>query len=343
MAAAPRSLLAALPKVELHVHLDCCLSYEAASSLCPGLTRPGYERRFVAPPRCRDLADFLRVIDASLELLQDEAGLRLAVADLLAQLARDRVLYAEVRFAPLLHLRGGLDAERVVAVVAAETQRQAARHGVTCRLILCTLRHFSRDQGLQTARLAERFAAEGVAALDLAADEAGFPLAPHGEAFAHARACGLGLTAHAGEARGPESVRETLAFLAPQRLGHGVRSAEEPALVEELRRRRVHLEVCPSSNLQTGVYASIADHPIDRLYRLGVPLGINTDARTVTPTTLADEYELLQGAFNWGTEDFLACNRHALQAAFVDEATRLALGRRLESQHREAVAGARVC
>lgn len=329
--ALPREAIAALPKVELHVHLDCCLSFRAVERLAPGTTPEAYRRDYVGPDRCTDLADFLRHIDRSLALLQTEEGLRTAVEDLFGQFAADGVVYAEIRFAPLLHLRKGLAADRVVAVVAAAVDRCTRATGVEARVILCALRHFTEDQSLETARLAERFRGDGVAALDLAADEAGFPLDPHAAAFAFARERGIARTAHAGEARGAGSVRETLARLSPLRIGHGVRSVEDPALVAELAVRRVHLEVCPSCNVQIGLFPSHAAHPVDRLLRAGVSVGINTDGRTLTDVTLTDEYERLRDTFGWGLPEFRLCNRNALSAAFLGDADRVRLLERLEA------------
>jgi adenosine deaminase len=318
-----------MPKVELHVHLDCCLSFEAVSRLAPGTDRAEYRRRYVGPERCASLAEFLRSIEASLELLQTADGLRVAVEDLFDQLARENVLYAEIRFAPLIHLRQGLSAEAVVGTVADAVRAGVSRAGIEARLILCALRHFSAEDSLATARLAARFRGRGVVGLDLAADEAGFPLAPHVAAFALARAEGLWRTAHAGEARGPESVRETLELLHPTRIGHGVRSVEDPELPAELAARGVHLEVCPSCNLQTGMYRTLDEHPVDRLRRAGVSVGINTDARTVTAVTLSDEYRRLHRAFGWGAPELRQANLDAIAAAFVDDATRAALATRL--------------
>ncbi len=320
-----------MPKVELHVHLDCCLSFDAVAKLAPGIDRASYLRRYVAPERCASLADFLRYVDASLALLQTREGLRVAVDDLFAQLARERVLYAEIRFAPLIHLRQGLTAEDVVRTVGDAVGSNVARTGIEARLILCTLRHFSTEDSLATARLAARFRGGGVAALDLAGDEAGFPLAPHVPAFALAREEGLARTAHGGEARGPESVRETLEALQPSRIGHGVRSVEDPDLPAELAARGIHLEVCPSCNIQTGIYERLEDHPVDRLRRMGVSVGVNTDARTVTAVSLSEEYRRLHRVFGWGSPEFRQCNLDALAAAFLDHTARAALARRLEA------------
>ncbi|HTW81892.1 MAG TPA: hypothetical protein VME23_20260, partial [Terracidiphilus sp.] len=189
--------------------------------------------------------------------------------------------------------------------------------------ILCTLRHFSADQSMATAELVEKFRGSRVAALDIAGDEAGYPLDAHIDAYRYARERGLKRTAHAGEACGPESVWETLRLLYPQRIGHGTRSHEDENLVAHLRVNRIHLELCPSSNVQ--IIPSIeswSDHPIDKLYRDGVSLSVSTDSRMLTPATLTGEYEGLQRTFGWRQEDFFRANLMGIDAAFADDATR---------------------
>lgn len=306
-----------LPKVELHLHLDCSLSFDTVRQLAPEVTPDIYAREFVAPAKCANLADYLLRPPRSVALLQTERALRLSVNDLVDQLVRDGVVYAEVRFAPLLHTSAGLGAERVVQIVEEETGKAVLRTGVEAYLILCTLRHFPAEESLETARLVELFRGTRVVALDLAGEEVGYPAGLHRAAFRFAMEHDLHRTAHAGEARGPESVWETLESLRPSRLGHGVRSVEDPALVEHLQRERIHLEVCPTSNVQTNVYATRADHPVDYLYRRGVAVGVSTDGRAVTNVTLSGEYERLAGTFGWQEADFLACNLNAIEAAFA--------------------------
>jgi adenosine deaminase len=191
--------------------------------------------------------------------------------------------------------------------------------GLQAGVILCTLRHFTAAQSMQTAELVEKFRGSRVVALDLAGDEAGFPLDAHIGAYRYAREHGLFRTAHAGEAQGPESVWETLRVLDPQRIGHGTRSIEDPKLVEHLRQNRIHLELCPTANVQIiPSIRSMEEHPIDRLYRAGVSLNINSDSRMVTPTTLTKEYEILHRVFHWTEQDFLRANLMAIDAAFIE-------------------------
>jgi adenosine deaminase len=202
--------------------------------------------------------------------------------------------------------------------------------GIDASLILCTLRHFSPAASLATAGLVERFAGSSpVAALDIAGDEAGHPLAPHLPAFDHVRALGLPVTVHAGEAAGPASVREALDRTGTRRLGHGVRSVEDPALVGRLRDDGIHLEVCPASNHQTSVVASPDEHPVDRLHRAGVSLGLSTDTRAVTDVTLTDEYAGVVDRFGWTLDDLRATNEAALAVAFAPDDVKARVAARL--------------
>jgi len=320
-----------LPKVELHLHLDCSLSYKAVSALAPHVTQREYDTEFVAPDQCASLADFLTRAPRGFQLMQSEDALRTVTEDVFEQLARDRVIYAELRFAPLLHLLNGLTPEAVVAAVDRATEQCVKDTGIEARLILCTLRHFSQDQSLQTAHLVHQFQGSRVAALDIAGDEAGFPIAAHIAAFQYAIDNGLHRTAHAGEAAGPASVWETLEAFQPTRIGHGVRGIEDSALVDHLAHHHIHLEVCPTSNVQTRTVLSYADHPIDHLYRAGVPLSISTDTRTITNITLEKEYASLHDHFHWTADEFQTCNREALRAAFIDEPTRTRLLAQLDA------------
>ena len=128
---------------------------------------------------------------------------------------------------------------------------------------------------------------------------------------------------------------DTLRHLAPSRIGHGVRGIEDPDLVELLRQSQVHLEMCPTCNVQTNIYDSYADHPIDRFFRAGVSVGVNTDARTISDITLSQEYAKLHETFGWGVEEFYQCNRNALRAAFVPEEIKSRLLARLAEGYQE--------
>jgi adenosine deaminase len=311
-----------LPKVELHLHLDCSLSYEVVSKIDPSITLEEYRTRFIGPAKCVDLAELLACAPASYPLMQTEEQLRLVTFDLFEQLVADNVMYAEIRFAPLLHTERGLSPRQVVTSVEAATAEAVQNTGVEARIILCTLRFFSEEQSLETVRLVEDFRGTTVAGFDIAADKPGNVIDAHVPAFRYARDKGIPFTAHAGETRGPVIVWDTLEHFAPSRLGHGVRAIEDPVLVEHLRQQQIHLEVCPSCNVQTDIFDTYADHPIDTFYRAGIPLSVNTDARTLVNVTLSQEYAKLHETFGWDTEDFYHCNRNGLKAAFVEDGVR---------------------
>ena len=156
-----------------------------------------------------------------------------------------------------------------------------------------------------------------IVGFDIAGNEAGYPIDAHITAFQYANAHGIPCTAHAGEAAGPASVWETLNNFHPTRIGHGVRSIEDTALLRYLREKEIFLEVCPSSNLQTNMYPDLAHHPVDRLYDAKVPLNISTDCRTISNITLSEEYARLIKQFHWTKANFLTCNLEAIDHAFT--------------------------
>jgi adenosine deaminase len=322
-----------MPKVELHLHMDTSLNFEGAVQLNPALTREEYQRDFAAPVKCTNLAEFLKGVPRILELLQTERGLQVLVADMFRQLADDNIIYAEVRFAPFLHTEQGLSARDVVRIVESEVDQISRDSGVESRIILCSLRHFSAEQSMETAQLVDDFKGSRVVAFDLAGDEAGYPVATHLDAFRFAKSRGIAITSHAGEASGAHSVWETLREIQPDRIGHGVRSIEDPALLEYLKQAQIHLEMCPTCNVQIDMFPTMADHPIDTLYRQGLSLGISTDNRTLTPTTLTHEYEQLAATFGWGNAEFLRCNAYAINAAFIPQQVKDDLLRRVRQAY----------
>ena len=323
-----------LPKVELHVHLDCSVSFKAAQALQPSLTRQQFRDNFVAPPKCNDLADYLTRADQGIRLMQSQEALRVVTRDLFRQFQRDHVLYAEIRLAPLLHLQGGLTPEQVAETVLEAGRKGEQQTGIAHRFIFCTLRRFSEAQSMQTVKLVQRYQEQGVGGFDIAGNESGYPLDAHLPAFAFAHQHGIPVTMHAGEAVGAESVRRAVTEGLTMRLGHGVRAIEDPQLLEELKSHKVHFEICPTSNIQTNVFRAMPEHPVDRLYRAGHSLSINTDGRTLSHVTLTDEYRTLQRVFGWQAGHFLRCNQEALRVAFLPEAERSALRQKLSQSWR---------
>jgi adenosine deaminase len=306
-----------LPKTDIHLHLDCTLSYNVVKKIKPEITQEQYNNEFIAPNKCINLADFLTRAVQGFALMQTKQQLQWVVQDLFKQLVVDNVIYAEIRYAPLQHLQQGLTAFEVVDIIEKETANCIKATGIEARIILCTLRHYNHAQSMQTVQLVQQFKNTLVTGFDIAADEAGFPITEHIAAFKYAKQNNIFCTAHAGEAMGAPSVWETLEHFGPTRIGHGVRSCEDEKLVQYLKQKSIHLEVCPFCNVQINIYDTYQNHPVDKLYRSGVKLNINTDARTICNINLNEEYQNLHEQFGWMKADFYATNVHAINAPFV--------------------------
>lgn len=285
----------------------------------PAISFEKYQDAFIAPPKCTDLMDYLKRAIKGFELMQTKEQLQLVTLDLMEQLKADNVIYAEIRFAPLLHTEKGLTPYEIVQTVNDALTVGIHNTGVEARLILCTLRHYYEEQSLETVKLVEQFRGSKVVAFDMAGDEKGYPVDAHTTAFLYAKEKGIPVTCHAGEACDAASVWEVLQHLHPSRIGHGVRSAEDEKLLDHLKKENIHLEVCPTSNVQTNVVNTIQDHPADKIYRHGISMSINCDAKTISPVTLSSEYALLEKTFHWNKEHFLRCNLEAINHSFCEE------------------------
>lgn len=317
------------PKIELHLHLDCSLMRRALHRLGDPIGEANFRRIYSAPERCDTLLDYLKAIAPSCVVLQTAPALRIAMEELIRALAGDGVIYAEIRFAPHTHQNGGLSLDEVMVAVTDGLTAGMEATGITAGLILCALCDYAPERNLPVIELAHRWRDRGVVGVDLAGDEAGHPAAANRTVFDRAHTLGLPVTAHAGEAAGPDSLREVIELLRPARIGHGVRSIESEDLLTEIKARNLHLEICPSSNIQVGVFAAYADHPIDLMSRRGLSLSINTDARTVAPLSLSLEYRRLAKCFGWQAGEFLAHNLEAVRHAFLPASEKDRLSARL--------------
>lgn len=330
--------MAAMPKAELHLHLDGCLRPETALELARrrGLVGPragvaAIRRRLTAPRRCADQAEYLRAFDLPVAILQDEDSLERVARELVVDVAADGTRYVEVRWAPALHVANGLSLRQVIAAVAAGTASGAARTGVTARLIATAMRQHDPERNVAVAEEAARARPDGLVGFDLAGPEAAFPDPRlHRRAYAAAAGGGLRLTVHAGEWDGADQVRRALE-LSPERIAHGAVAVESAGLMAELRSRRVTLDLCPSSNVQAGLYRTVADHPIRALVRAGVPATLSTDARTVASLTLVGEYRRVLQRARLSLSEAWTMNRHALDVAFADEMSLLPLRRAFDA------------
>ncbi|MFE0173158.1 adenosine deaminase [Streptomyces sp. NPDC059002] len=307
------------PRHELHCHLDGSVRPGTIRDLAQeqgiALDRP-VEELAVAPATCGSLTKFLGYIDLPLQVLQTPHALRRAARELVEDWHHDGVVHGEVRFAPQLHGRHGMSQDEAVRAVAEGLAVGRAATGVRTGILLCCLRQQNPDESLAVAETALRHPAD-VVGLDLAGDEALHPAWRHREAFELAHAAGLPCTVHAGEAAGSESMWEAIDVLGARRIGHGVRCTDDPALLDRLRRDRIALEMCPTSNVQTGAVPSLLEHPATALLRQDLPVTISTDTRTTSATTLEREFAALQDIAHWTADDQLRAQHHAAAARFI--------------------------
>ena len=285
--------------IDLHLHLDGSLAPALVRELAQtqGLPLPAgsLEEALSAPADCQSLNDYLRCFDLPVAVLQTRQALTQSVQELTSRLQGQGLLYAELRFAPSQHTRQGLTQRQVVEAALAGLPQPPAqgRWSFGCQLILCCMRGGEEAANRETVAVAAHFLGKGVCAVDLAGAEALYPTQEYQPLFAYAQSLGVPFTLHAGEAAGPESVWQALE-LGAARIGHGVRAGEDPRLVEELARRRVPLELCPTSNLQTKAVPDLAHFPLKEYLAQGVAATVNTDNMTVSRTTLAQELASLR-------------------------------------------------
>jgi len=263
----------------------------------------------VAPDDCHSQAEYITYFDDAIAVMQTEAALERIARELCEDSAAENVDYLEVRWAPRLHLRGGLTMERVIQAVL--TGLEAGP--IQAMAIVCAMRQHSPDENVELAQVAGRFAGK-VVGFDLAGDEVLYPAAPHAPAFAAARAAGLHLTCHAGEAGDPSNVEDALR-LGVERIAHGVIGAREPRIVERIRDEGVVLDMCPTANWKCKAVQTLAEHPLPALVRSGVRCTISTDSRTVADTTLSHEYDLMSAA-GMTDDELRRCNESAYAAKF---------------------------
>lgn len=311
-------------KIDLHLHLDGSLPAETILGLArkdhielAADTEEGLRPYLTARADCEDLNEYLRCFDIPLMVLQTAENLRIASCELGRDLEEKGLSYAEVRFAPQLHvLRGLTQEEAVQAVLDGFGQVMEERRGrIRLKAILCCMRGKNCTANMETVLTAARFLGKGVVAADLAGAEGLYPTKDFREEFALARRLGVPFTIHAGEADGPESIWKALEFGAV-RIGHGVRAVEDEALMRELAQRGIPLEMCPTSNLQTRAVKSLTDYPLRNFLDRGIRVTVNSDNMTVSDTWAGKEFALLSREYGLTEEEAVKLLKNAKEAAF---------------------------
>lgn len=328
-----RQVLHGLPKADLHRHLEGSLRLSTLVDIAQehGVDLPSYNLEDLRPyvQITDDPADFHRFLE-KFRLLRrfyktPEAVARVAY-EAVADAAADNVRYLELRFNPAALARTqGFSFEEVTDWVIDAVDQAQKDYPITVKLIATIVRHEGVENAQRIVDVAIARRERGMVGVDLAGDEVNFNAAPFVPMFHQARAAGLGITIHAGEAGGAENVRQAVEDVGATRIGHGVRAIENSNVVKLLRDRSITLEVCPTSNLQTGVMHNFSHHPLRDLFMLGVPVTLNTDDPSVSDTTLTDEYLVALIAMGIKMNHLRRMNVYALRAAFLPDDQRHAL------------------
>ena len=313
--------------IDLHLHLDGSLSVKSVKELAAlqNIEIPENEEELLKLLRinddCKDLTEYLEKFAFPGMLLQTKEAVALSVYNLQEELKEQGLIHAEIRFAPQLHTHKGLSQREVIEAAIEGLDRSDFSAG----LILCCMRgNDNHEENLETVRLAKDYLGKGVVCVDIAGAEALFPTENFGDLFALARELEIPYTIHAGEADGPKSVWKALEF-GTKRLGHGVRSLEDPELVEKIAREGITLELCPTSNIHTCMFPSMEEYPLRKLMEAGVKVTINTDNMTVSNINLAKEFGKLIAAFDLTDDEIKGFARNSVNACFASEETKKVL------------------
>lgn len=283
-----------LPKTDLHVHLDGSVRPETLLELASGYdeyttwTLESITHKMRVDKDCRSLADYLERFGFVNRYLQGPEAIERVASELVEDAAEDNVKYIEARFCPSIHTVSGATPESIVEAALAGLKKGSEKTGTRSALILCAMREQEPKTSMALAELAVTYRNSGVVAFDLAGDESK-PAKPHYPAFDHVGSIGIPRIAHAGEAAGPENIKEAVDKLGAERIGHGTRLLGDLDLLNEIAERGIPLEVCPTSNVQTRAVSNYDGHPFARYLRSGVKITINTDNRSVSGTSASHE------------------------------------------------------
>jgi adenosine deaminase len=318
-----RELIARLPKAELHTHLDSSLRPATMIELAraSGFELPYWEpeplRQFMVVRDAKNLEDYLARFEYTIPLLQSPESIERISYEMVEDAARDNIRYLEVRYCPWLSRRKGLSMEKALEAELAGLARGERDFGVVTRVINCSLRHYDPEVSVEIARLSVAYRDRGVVAFDLAGGEAGRPARAHAKAFDVAVEGCLGITVHAGEAAGAESIAEALQRCHADRIGHGTRLREDQRLLDYVRDRRILLEISITSNVQTRAVPNATAHPVRAYYDAGVAVTLCTDGWLMAGVSLTDEYWLAHRELGFGREEVDRMILSGFEGAFL--------------------------
>lgn len=329
-----KELLQQVPKVELHCHLDGSISMACLEKMAQ---KDGYPienlAKVRAPKKCQNLQAYLDSFDAVLPLLQSEENLTMAAYDLVEQVSLENIRYLEIRFAPLLHTHQGLSVSQIIDAVCLGIEQGMQDYDVEVNLIISAMRHHSNERNLDLVERVSMMQQARVVGFDYAGDERD-DLGERGKVVSLARKNQFQITLHAGECGCAHHVAEAI-YLGATRIGHGVAIKDDPKALELCVQNGTLLEICPTSNLQTNAVDKIENYPYPLFVEKKVKFCVNTDNRTVSNTSLTNEYALLQKHFDFDLSMMKKSNIAAIQASFATPITKEKIQRELEEEYQK--------
>ncbi|HSR42763.1 MAG TPA: adenosine deaminase [Longimicrobiales bacterium] len=338
-----RDLLRRLPKAELHVHLDGSLrpptmvelaGEQGKSGLLPS-TDPAELGRLMRADDARNLEEYIGKFEITVALMQSADALERIAYELAEDCAREGVRYVEVRYSPILNIREGLPLTEAVRAPLRGLARAEEEHGIRTAIIVCGIRNMEPATSRDLADLTVAFKGRGVVAFDLAGAEYNYPAKKHKDAFFTVINKNMATTIHAGEAYGPESIHQALHYCRANRIGHGTRLHEDPDLMRYVKDFRIPLEICPTSNVQTGAVPSLAEHPLRDYYDEGLVVTLNTDNRLISGTTLTDEYLGVHEHLGFTWDELVEVARMGFESAFLHWDEKRAMLARFDEEVKE--------
>lgn len=304
-----------MPKIELHCHLDGSLS---KGFIERRLSRSVSRQELSVSDDCNSLAEYLEKFDLPIKCLRDEKGLAEAGYDVLETMSKENVIYAEIRFAPLLSVTEDMDVKQVIQSLLSGLEKGKQDFGVEYNVIVCAMRHHSLEQNYEMIKTASEFLGKGVCAADLAGAEAQYPMAEFMELFQKVKELGMPFTIHAGECGNPQNIEDALTAGAG-RIGHGIAMKGRRDIQAIVRNHDVGIELCPISNLQTKAVKSTDEYPIREFLDAGLLVTINTDNRTVSNTSMSNELRFVQEVYGISDEEIQTMMKNAIEVSFAGE------------------------
>jgi adenosine deaminase len=324
--------LRSLPKTDLHLHLDGSLRLETLRELADeqGVELPTNSEQelrdtLICRDGCESLEEYLEAFNITLSVLQVPDAVRRISREVVEDAALENVRYIEVRFSPILHQQNGSSEVEILEAMLAGLQEGTDATGVVSGAIICGMRNIEPEKTTQLAQLAVDYRDRGVVGFDLAGAEADYPAKHHVEAFYTILNNNVNCTCHAGEGYGPESIQQALHYCGAHRIGHGTRLHEDPALMAYVNDHRIPLEICLTSNLQTGVVARLEDHPFRDYYRRGLRVTLNSDNTLVSATSMTREYQQAVESFHLGIADVRKIVLNGFKSTFLPMRKKVAL------------------